>query len=163
MHLKEYDRAIGILERTKLVASHSKEIFLHLASCYSDSGQTGKVIENLKQVQKVDPDDLQVRVQLAEVYVREELYPQAMQLLSLLPDHDDLGQRKISMLVDCLIGEHRYDKATELLQTYIRRYDSDESVQRKWILLNSKLKLWDEVQDGYKKLFEMESSYSIYI
>ncbi len=163
MHLKDYDKAIGILERAKLVASHSKEIFLHLASCYSDSGQTGKVIENLKQVQKIDPDDLQVRVQLAEVYVREELYPQAMQLLSLLPDHDDLGQRKISMLVDCLIGEHRYDKATELLQTYIRRYDSDESVQRKWILLNSKLKLWDEVQDGYKKLFEMESSYSIYI
>ncbi|MEE2924097.1 MAG: tetratricopeptide repeat protein [bacterium] len=163
MRLKEYDRAIGILERAKLVASHSKEIFLHLASCYSYSGQTGKVIENLKQVQKVDPDDLQVRVQLAEVYVKEELYPQAMQLLSLLPDHDELGQRKISMLVDCLIGEHRYDKATELLQTYIRRYDSDESVQRKWILLNSKLKLWDEVQDGYKKLFEMESNYSIYI
>ena len=134
-----------------------------MSSCYSHSGQTGKVIENLKQVQKVDPDDLQVRVQLAEVYVKEELYPQAMQLLSLLPDHDELGQRKISMLVDCLIGEHRYDKATELLQTYIRRYDSDESVQRKWILLNSKLKLWDEVQDGYKKLFEMESNYSIYI
>ena len=163
MRLKEYDKAIGILERAKLVASHSKEVFLHLSSCYSHSGQTGKVIENLKQVQKVDPDDLQVRVQLAEVYVKEELYPQAMQLLSLLPDHDELGQRKISMLVDCLIGEHRYDKATELLQTYIRRYDSDESVQRKWILLNSKLKLWDEVQDGYKKLFEMESNYSIYI
>ena len=61
MRLKEYDKAIGILERAKLVASHSKEVFLHLSSCYSHFGQTGKVIENLKQVQKVDPDDLQVR------------------------------------------------------------------------------------------------------
>lgn len=163
MQRKEYEKAIGILERAKLVAGNSKDIFLYLANCYSDSGQTGKVIENLKQVQKIAPDDLQVRLHLAEVYVKEELYPQAMQMLSLLPDHDELGQKKISMLVDCLIGEHRYDKATELLQTYIRRYESDESVQRKWILLNSKLNLWDEVQDGFRKLFEMESSYKVYI
>ena len=113
-------------------------------------------------VKKVDPDDLQVRVQLAEVYVKEEFTHKQCNCF-LLPDRDELGQRVISMLVDCLIGEHRYDKATELLQTYIRRYDSDESVQCKWILLNSKLKLRDEVQDGYKKLFGMESNYSIYI
>lgn len=163
MKRKQFDKAIGVLERAKLVSNNSKTIYLHLASCYSYSGQTGKVIENLKQVQKLDPNDFKVREHLAEVYVREELYPQAMQLLSLLPDHGELGQKKISLLVDCLIGEHRYDKATELLQTYIRRYESDESVQRKWILLNSKLKLWDEVQSGYKKLFEMESTYEIYI
>jgi tetratricopeptide (TPR) repeat protein len=157
--------AIPVLERFKLLQPSDSQVYLLLSDAYLHNGETGRAVENLKQALKQFPDNSQVRIQLARILESQNLYEQAISLLTHLAsglESGSLARDRLSILVDCYIGESRYDLATEVLEKYRVQFAQDPSILQKLILLNTKLELWDEVEESYLKRIELEPGYEAY-
>ena len=155
-------QAITILERSKLAGSPDEKTYTLLSKAYRSTGMITRSIENLRNAYRLNPNSSQMRIELAEVYAKEELFPQARQVLQGFQAKGDYARRKLLVEVDCLIGESKYDQATQLLQEYLNEYREDAYIFRKLIYLNQRLGLSEEVHRYYKKLFEVESNYTVY-
>jgi len=157
--------AIPVLERFKLLQPSDSQVYLLLSDAYLHNEETGRAVENLKQALKKFPENAEVRIQLARILESQKLYEQAIQLLTHLAsglESGSLARERLSILVDCYIGESRYDLATELLEKYRSQYAQDASILKKLILLNSRLELWGEVEEAHLKRIELEPGYEAY-
>ena len=96
-------------------------MYVLLSSAYLKKGNITKAVDNLRQALKLDPFNDVIRVQLARVFEREQLYSEAVKLLeNIEPEEiaDACSRERLSILVDCYIGECRYNLATQLLEEY---------------------------------------------
>lgn len=156
--LKEYQESVKIYERLKYLQTDNPEVLLSLAECYLKLGRNIKAIDHLKMAFKLAPHLSKLQVQLATVYIKEELFDGGLQLLQNLQESQDLSLEENLLMVDAYIGQKNYDKAQELLNSCKEGHPTNTNILKKSIFLKKSLNLLDEVMNDYNFLLEQEKN-----
>lgn len=162
---KRYEESAAILERYKLLDREDLRVYTLLSESYLRVGQVSKAVDNLKQALKQDPFNHRIRLQLAQVFEREQLYAEAIKLLETIENEEltqESSQIRMSTLVDCYIGECQYEKASALLEEYTHSFPQSAGILRKKIRLGRRLDQWNEVELNHRRLLEVDPSYESY-
>ena len=163
--LKSYKEATSILERYKLLDSEKIEVCILLSECYLKAGYVSKAVDNLRQALKIEPFNHEVRIYLAQIFEREQLYSEGSKLLESIDKEglsEDLFRMHMSTLVDCYIGLCQYDRASEALREFNESHPKSEDVLRKKIKLGRRLDQWEEVELNLRRLLELDPGYESY-
>ncbi|MBN1577404.1 MAG: tetratricopeptide repeat protein [Chitinispirillaceae bacterium] len=81
-------KATGFLENARNIDKNDKEIVTMLATCYRSTGNTRQLGDMLLEQLKLEPDNDDIRMELAEIYLQGEKFTEATRLLE-----DALGKR----------------------------------------------------------------------
>ncbi|MCO4783437.1 MAG: tetratricopeptide repeat protein [Candidatus Cloacimonetes bacterium] len=156
--LEEYQEALKIFERLKYLQIDNAEVLLSLADCYLKLDRNIKAIEHLKMAFKLAPHLKKLRIQLATVYIKEELYDGGLQLLKDLQEDQGLSLQEYILMIDALMGQKNYHQAQELINHCKEEYPKETILLKKSITLKKKLNLLDEVMNDYGFLLDQEQS-----
>lgn len=124
MHENRHFAAVGLLERAILLDAESYELYYALGQAHlGGTTSTDPAIEAFERAAELRPGSLDVRLQLARLYLAKENHPRAMNHLRLARKSEEYADSDgESAVVDLLLGrilQHEgYDRAA--LQCYER-------------------------------------------
>ncbi|MBW7876858.1 MAG: tetratricopeptide repeat protein [Candidatus Cloacimonetes bacterium] len=150
--------ALVILERLKLLDKDNTDVLVKIARAWKGMKDSAKAIEHLKLAYRMEPARLDLRIQLAEVYVEEGLYPQAVKLMLPLEEGDSVSSEKLALIVKCYIGMGQYDQAHQTLTRYEVLFPRDPEVFRIRAQMAIRLNQRDEAESALLKVLELQKT-----
>ncbi|PCJ19319.1 MAG: hypothetical protein COB02_07990 [Candidatus Cloacimonadota bacterium] len=155
---KDYDKSVKIFERLKYLQVDNPEVLLSLADSYLKLNRNIKAIEYLKIAFKISPHLRKLRMQLAKVYIKEELFEGGLKLLLDLQSEQELSLDECLLMIDAYTGQKNYQKAQEIISNCKETFPEKSVFLKKSIELKKCLRLDDEIMNDYHFLLEQEKS-----
>jgi tetratricopeptide (TPR) repeat protein len=97
------------------------EVLLQISELYNVMGQTGKAIDALQRMAAIDPGNLELKRSLAQAYVRDQQYDQALKIYNDLRERDPDNLDYLGELATVHLLKKDYRQAAELFDIVLTR------------------------------------------
>lgn len=160
--MEQYDKAIAYYKKAELFDTNQAWLMKKLAFCYRQAGRPLEAIPFIKQAIKLDPENIRLKLQLANTHLEAEKYKDALnqyyELELLHPEEEGL----LRPLAWCLMQTGKAHKALE----YLARIPEDNYQWNDHLNLGHAL--WIEGRQGeafkaYRKALEASENPSRFL
>ena len=165
LNYNKYPEAIKAFSAILMKNPNDYRIWYSRALAYEKSGMLVKAIKDLKKAQKLRPDNIDIQVKLADIYVMQKNYEEAEKIYKMVISHDSQNAHVWYLLGTIQANHREYNVAIESFTNAIKvQPDSAKSSENSNIWYSRALAYQREGMsykaiDDYKKALELKPDF----
>lgn len=157
INLKEFNKAIDVIEKNKLRFSNSKEMTVLLGKLYMNAQRFEKAEQTLSEVNKKYPEDSEVKMLLSRIYFNKgvkladkEKYKEAIKFLKISLSYDNSFPEAYAMLGSLYLQTDATEKADKIFSEGLKKFPDND------VLIGNSALLWIKKKNYDKAIKDLE-------
>ncbi|NOX17909.1 MAG: tetratricopeptide repeat protein [Chlorobi bacterium] len=160
INLKEFDKAIDVIEKNKLRFLNNKDMTILLGKLYMNSRRFDKAEQTLSEVNRKYPEDSEVKMLLARIYFNKgvkladkEKFNEAIKFLKISLSYDQSFPEAYAMLGSLYLQVNEVEKADKIFSDGLEKFPDNDVIRGNYALVWIKKKNYNKAIKDLEKVW----------